>query len=115
MADLETRVEKLDDRVTSLEIQFSALMTKVDTTINELHDMRKEMRDRDNQRAEDIRELRQKQEADMKEIRQKQEEDIREIRTSIDGMGKHVRNLAITSMAAIGAMVVTVIISFLKN
>ena len=53
----------------------------------------KEMRDRDNQRAEDIR----------------------EIRSSISDMGKHVRNLAITSMAAIGAMVVTVIISLLKN
>ena len=52
-----------------------------------------EMRDRDNQRAEDMR----------------------EIRSSLDGMGKHVRNLAITSMAAIGAMVVTVIISLLKN
>ena len=53
----------------------------------------KEMRDRDNQRAEDIR----------------------EIRSSISDMGKHVRNLAMTSMAAIGAMVVTVIISLLKN
>ena len=63
-----------------------------------------EMRDRDNQRATEIMELRQKQEADMKEIRR-----------SIDGMGKHVRNLAITSMAAIGAMVVTVIISLLRN
>ena len=63
-----------------------------------------EMRDRDNQRAEDIREIRQKQEADM-----------REIRSSIDSMGKHVRNLSITSMAAIGAMVVTLIISLLKS
>ena len=63
-----------------------------------------EMRDRDNQRATEIMELRQKQEADMKESR-----------SSIDGMGKHVRNLAITSMAAIGAMVVTVIISLLRN
>ena len=59
-----------------------------------------EMRDRDNQRAEDIR----------------------EIRNSIDSMGKHVRNLAITSMAAIGgmviavgAMMVTVIYSIFKS
>ena len=52
-----------------------------------------EMRDRDNQRAEDMR----------------------EIRTSIDSMGKHVRNLALTAMGAIGAMVVTVIISLLKS
>ena len=52
-----------------------------------------EMRDRDNQRAEDMR----------------------EIRSSIDSMGKHVRNLALTAMGAIGAMVVTVIISLLKS
>ena len=52
-----------------------------------------EMRDRDNQRAEDMR----------------------EIRASISDMGKHVRNLSITAMAAIGAMVVTIIISLLRN
>lgn len=63
-----------------------------------------EMRDRDNQRAEDIREIRQKQESDMKEIR-----------SSISDMGKHVRNLSLTAMAAIGAMVVTVIISLVRN
>ena len=63
-----------------------------------------EMRDRDNQRAEDIREIRQKQESDMKEIR-----------LSLSDMSKHVRNLSITAMAAIGAMVVTVIISLLRN
>ena len=52
-----------------------------------------EMRDRDNQLAEDMR----------------------EIRASIDSMGKHVRNLSLTAMGAIGAMVVTVIISLLRN
>ena len=52
---------------------------------------------------------------EMRQQNQMRAEEIREIRSSIDGMGKHVRNLAITSMAAIGAMVVTVIISLLKN
>ncbi len=59
-----------------------------------------EMRDRDNQRAEDIREIR---------------ASISNMQSSINDMGKHVRNLSITSMAAIGAMVVTVIISLLRN
>lgn len=93
MADLERKVEKLDERVTSLEIQFSALMAKVDKTIDEIHDIRQEMRDRDNQRAEDIREIRQ----------------------DIKDMGRHVRNLSLTAMGAIGAMVVTVIISLLRS
>ena len=70
-----------------------------------------EMRDRDNQRAEDIREIRQKQESDMKEIRSS----IANMQNSISDMGKHVRNLSLTAMAAIGAMVVTVIISLLRN
>ena len=70
-----------------------------------------EMRDRDNQRAEDMREIRQKQEADMKEIRST----IASMQSSINDMGKHVRNLSLTAMAAIGAMVVTVIISLLRN
>ena len=100
MADLETRVDKLDERVTSLERQVSNTMTKVDAIIDEMHDMRQEMRDRDNQRATDIREIR---------------ASVSTIQNRIDDMGKHVRNLAITSMASIGAMVVTVIISLLRN
>ena len=70
-----------------------------------------EMRDRDNQRAEEIRELRQ----DMKAMQAS-------LDAKIDSMGKHVRNLAITSMAAVGgmfgavgAMVATVIYTILKN
>ena len=77
---------------------------KFNMFVDEMRDFKTEMRDRDNQRANELSELRKKQEADMKEIR-----------ASIDGMGKHVRNLSLTAMAAIGAMVVTVIISLLRN
>ena len=93
MADLETKVEKLDERVTKVEGQVSELTANVKSLIRELKDFKDEMRERDNQRVTDIR----------------------EIRASIDGMGKHVRNMAITSMAAIGAMVVTVIISLFRS
>ena len=70
----------------NLEQQGSAVVAKFDMLVDE-------MRDRDNQRIKDIS----------------------EIRAGIDGMGKHVRNLVWTSMAAIGAMVVTVIFSILKS
>lgn len=100
MADLETRVDKLEDRVSDLERQVSETTTNVNGLIRAMQDFKEEMRDRDNQRAEDIR----------------------EIRASLDGMGKHVRNLAWTGMAAIGgmviavgAMVVTVIYSIFKS
>ena len=93
MADLETKVDKLDERVTKVENKVSELTANVNSLIRELKDFKDEMREQNKMRADEIR----------------------EIRASLDGMGKHVRNLAITSMAAIGAMVVTVIISLLKN
>ena len=94
-----------------VQMKLALQDAKFNMFVQEMRDFKTEMRDRDNQRAEDIREMRQKQEADMKEIR-----------SSIDNMGKHVRNLSITAMAAVGgmaiavgAMVVTVIISLLRN
>ena len=85
-----TEQERINAEVqTKLALQDA----KFDAFVQEMRDFKNEMRDRDNQRVEDIR----------------------EIRASIDGMGKHVRNLAITSMAAIGAMVVTVIISLFRS
>ena len=59
---------------------------------------------------------------EMRQQNQLRAEDMREIRSSLDSMGKHVRNLSLTAMAAVGgmkvavgAMVVTVIISLLKS
>ena len=85
-----TEQERINSEVqTKLALQDA----KFNAFVQEMRDFKNEMRQQNQMRAEEIR----------------------EIRTSLDGMGKHVRNLAITSMAAIGAMVVTVIISLLKN
>ena len=100
MADIEAKVDKLDERVSSLERQVSETTANVNSLIRELKDFKDEMRDRDNQRAEDMREIR---------------TSISNMQNRIEDMGKHVRNLSITAMAAIGAMVVTVIISLLRN
>ena len=77
------------------EVQMKLALqdAKFNMFMHEMNEFRTEMRERDNQRVEDMR----------------------EIRASISDMGKHVRNLSITAMAAIGAMVVTVIISLLRN
>ena len=93
MADIETKVDKLDERVSSLERQVSETTANVNSLIRELKDFKDEMRQQNEMRSEEIR----------------------EIRTGLSDMGKHVRNLSITAMAAIGAMVVTVIISLLRN
>lgn len=73
----DRRVNRLDERVGQLEQQVAAVTAKVDTFVSE-------MRDRDNQRAEDIR----------------------EIRASLEGMGKHVRNLTIAAMVGMGSMTI---------
>ena len=97
MTDQERINENLQRQIDAQNARVGNVLTKVDMLISE-------MRDRDNQRAEEIREMRQKHDADMKEIR-----------SSIDSISKHVRNLSLTAMGAIGAMVVTVIISLLRN
>ena len=92
MADLENRVDKIETRVTSLEQQVSNISTKLDMFIDESREARKRQDD-------DIRELRQKQNTDMNEIRQ-----------SIEGMGKHVRNMSIVTIIGIAAMVIAVLL-----
>ena len=63
-----------------------------------------EMRDRDNQRAEDIRELRQ----DMKSLQIS-------LDAKIDSMGKHVRNLSVATIIGVSTIAITVIYSILSR
>ena len=93
MVDIEPRVEKLENRVTSLERQVSNVATKLDMFI------------------EESRAARERQDADMREFREKHDADMREIRQTVEGMGQHVRNMSIVTIIVIAAMVVAV---FLK-
>ena len=86
MADIESKVIEHD-------IKFEQVMTKLDMFV------------------EESRAARQRQDADMREFRERQDADMREMRQSIDGMGKHVRNMSIVAMIGIAAIVVAV---FLK-
>ena len=90
MIDLERDTER---RITSLESNLNNL-------IAEFRDFKDEMRQQNQMRAEEIREIR---------------ASVNGIQNRIDDMGKHVRNLSFTAMGAIGAMVVTVIISLLRG
>ena len=73
----------LDERVTSLEKQVAVVVTKVDDLVREMQDFKNEMR------AE----------------RARQDEDMREIRTALNN---NVRNMFITVIIGVGAMVVAV-------
>ncbi len=111
MADIETRVDNLETKVTTLEQQVSTVLAKLDMFIAESRAARQKQ-------DADMREIRERQEvaqakhdADIRVALEKHDTDMREMRQSIDGMGKHVRNMSIVTIIGIAAMVVAV---FLK-
>lgn len=94
MANTEERVDKLETRFLTLEQRVSAVIAKLDTFIGEMRDFKTEMRDRDNQRAAEIVELRQKQDADRKALEDK-----------IDRLGDKIQNIVIAAVVGFGAIV----------
>ena len=81
MADIESRVDKLETSVTSLEQQVSNVSTKLDMFIEE-----------------------------SRAARDRQDNDMREIRQSIGDMGKYSRNMSIAVIVGIAAMVIAVLL-----
>ena len=73
--------------------QLALQDAKFNAFVDEMRDFKQEMRDRDNQRAEDIR----------------------EIRANIADMGRHVRNLSVATIIGVGTIAITVIYSILTH
>ena len=86
MADLESRMDKVEGRVSTLEVTVEKLSQKVDDFIAESRVARAEMK-------EELKEMR----ADMKALNQRMDDTIGQI-----------RNLTIASMVGIGAAVLGV-------
>ena len=104
------------------EEKFNAVLAKVDNLADELKDFKQEMRDRDNQRHAELAELRQVTETknaefrqSIKEIYQATDNKITEIRNTVDSTNKHISNFFYTSLVAIGAMLLTVILNLPKG
>ena len=102
MADIESRVDNLETKVTSLEQQVNITLTKLDMFIAEMRSARERQ---DN----DMREFREKHDNDMREFREKHDNDMREIRQSVSDMGKHSRNMSIAVIIGIAAMVIAIL------
>ena len=81
----------LDERVTSLEKQVAVIATKVDALSDKVDLVVGELREFKNE----MRASRERQDADMREIR--------------EGLNNNVRNMFITVIIGIGAMVVAVL------
>ncbi len=92
MSKQEKKLNQVEARVSNLETKFEAFM-------EEMRDFKTEMRDRDNQRAADIRELRQ----DMKTMQA-------QLDAKIDGIGKHVQNVTVAAMVGVGTSVIAVVV-----
>ena len=75
----------------NLQRQIDAQTARIDNVLAKVDMLVGEMRDRDNQRAQDIREIR---------------TSISNMQNNIDGMGKHVRNLTIAAMVGMGSMTI---------
>lgn len=99
MTEQERINENLQRQIDAQNARTDAVLIKVEDLVREMKDFKAEMRQQNQMRAEDMREIRQT---------------INNMQNNLNDMGKHVRNLSLTAMAAIGAMVVTVIISLLR-
>ncbi len=85
----------LDERVTSLERQVAVVAEKVDALSDKIDLVVSEMQANRARQDEDIREIRARQDIDMKEIR--------------EILNNNVRNMFITVIIGVGAMVVAVL------
>ena len=86
---------KLDERITNLEQQVSVVAAKVDALSDKIDLVVSEMQANRARQDEDIREIRARQDTDMKEIR--------------EILNNNVRNMFITVIIGVGAMVVAVL------
>ena len=90
-----------------INAQTNAKIDIQDAKFNQFMD---EMRDRDNQRHTEMMELRET----IRALNESTDAKISRIENKVDGMGQHIRNLTYTSMAAIAAMVITVLLNLPK-
>ena len=106
MTEDEKKLNDVDKRVSNLETTFNMFM-------QEMRDFKTELRDRDNRRAAEIAELRQKQDAaqakhdaDMKELQKSFYAKMDNMDAKIDSINKHVQNLTVAAIVGIGAAVI---------
>ena len=104
MTEQEKINQQLERQIDVQNAQIDSVLTKVDMLVSEMRDFKTEMRDRDNQRAAEIMEIRQ----DMKTMQAS-------LDAKIDGIGFHVRNLSVATIIGVGTIAITVIYSILTR
>ncbi len=97
MINAEERIITVERRVDNLETKFEMFM-------QEMRDFKAEMRQQNQMRAEEIRDIRQ----DMKTMQAN-------LDVKIDNMGKHVRNLSVATIIGVSTIAITVVYSILMR
>ena len=100
-----------DEINNEVQIRLAVHDEKFDAFLREMKDFKNEMRDRDNQRHAENAEIRQS----IKEIYQATDEKIARIEAKFDSTNKYLSNFFYTSLAAIGAMLLTVLLNLPKG
>lgn len=95
MTEIESAELRLQRQIDMQNARIDRIDVKLDAFIEEMRDFKKEMRDRDNQRAAETAALR----SEMI----KRDDKLAEM---VDGMGKHVRNITIAAIVGIGAAII---------
>lgn len=105
MADLETRVDKLEQNQNELKTSIEVWAARIDAVMTD-------MRDRDNQRAAELREIRElrekdnaKHDAEIKELNKKIDDKIDKIEEKIDKLYDRMQTTAIATIFGVGAIV----------
>ena len=105
MADLETKVDRLDNRISFLEQQVSTVAAKVDMLIIESQ-----------QQREDIRRAQEKHDADIKEMNQRfyqKFDDIdKKMDDKFDKLSSQMQTMALTTILGVGAIVWAIVSAF---
>ena len=93
----------------NIQRQIDAQNARIDNVLTKVDMLVTEMRDRDNQRAAEIMELRQKHDADTKEMNQRFYATFDAMDAKIDRLGDKIQTLVITAIVGFGAILVAVI------
>lgn len=116
MADIESRVDILEEKYSNLHTAVNVMAAKVDAVSDKIDLVVGEMRQQNLLRAKEIAELRQKHDADMKEIAKQREADNAEMKAmnkSIDEKFEKIlsqmQNMAIAVVVGVGAIVWAVV------
>ena len=106
MTDQETINVNLQRQIDMQNSRIDMVSTNVNSLVQELREFKNETREQNKIRAEELREFKN----ETREQNKKLAEEIREIRIGLNDIGNHVRNMSLTTLIGIAAMVIAVIL-----